>query len=257
MYLILKDVFSTDLLDTIVTESKQSLIDGTKPNYWTNYSWPENIMLDSGLVLCSEVNRDYIKPLCETIDRNNIFITPEGKNLGKPVSVAVMLYNWQRYSYIPFHTDSLAGDITCTVFLNKEWDKNWGGANICEVDPGVGLDLHLPGASPRVMEGMVQTSQVVEHMIEYPEYNKMLVNYGYLNVRHSTSILAPAAPDRLTLQMFFKFEEPHILHRDLGGRPVGGVVEANHQTPPRAQLKEVYGGTGPRDDKNRDWKKYE
>ena len=231
MYVILKNVFGTNLLDEIVNDSDRALTDSSKGHFWTNYGWPDDIILDSGVVLCTEVDKRHHQPLYETIEQNGVFITPEGKNLGKPKHAAVMLYNWQRYSYIPFHTDTKVSDVTCTVFLNKEWDKNWGGANVCEVSPENALDWGLPGSGPRPMEGLIQsgTTGRVEHTIEYPEYNKMLVNYSYMNIKHSTTLLAPAAPNRLTLQIFFRFEEQHLYEKKLVGRPAGGVIESHRE----------------------------
>ena len=91
-----------------------------------------------------------------------------------------MIYNWQRYSYIPFHSDTHC-KIGATLFLNPFWKKNWGGAQIY-VDND-------------------------RHYLEYPEFNKMCVHYTDDNdeIGHSTTMTHPGAPDRLTVQMFFRY----------------------------------------------------
>ena len=58
---------------------------------------------------------------------------------------------------------------------------------------------------------------------------ELLVNYSYMNIKHSTTLLAPAAPNRLTLQIFFRFEEQHLYEKKLVGRPAGGVIESHSE----------------------------
>ena len=115
-----------------------------------------------------------------SINDRLVFVDENGIDLGVPTDTSMMIYNWQRYSYIPFHSDTHC-KIGATLFLNPFWKKNWGGAQIY-VDND-------------------------RHYLEYPEFNKMCVHYTDDNdeIGHSTTMTHPGAPDRLTVQMFFRY----------------------------------------------------
>ena len=69
-----------------------------------------------------------------------------------------MFYFWSVDSYIPWHDDAF-GLMTGTVYLNKEWDRDWGGAFLYES----GKKIYA----------------------EYPEYNKLLLQTKH--TLHSTT----------------------------------------------------------------------
>ena len=177
---IYNDIFDVDLLKDIVWYHNECKKDSSKGHFWTNHSWDEGIVKDSGLVLCLDIADKFGQTLFNVCKENDVFINEEGVDLGPPKSTSVMLYNWQRYSYIPFHSDQHAS-IGATLFLNPRWDKNWGGAQIYVDDD--------------------------RHYIEYPEFNKMCVHYTKEDQNgHSTTMVHPGAPDRLTIQMFFRYK---------------------------------------------------
>ena len=179
---IFNNLFDNDLLLEILKYSQTTKEDGSKGNYWTNSSWPEDILKDSGIVLCSDIREEFGQQLFETCVKNKVFVRPDGVDLGVPTNSAIMLYNWQRYSYIPFHMDSHA-EVGTTLYVNTNWDEDWGGAQI------------------------VENGDTNELRLEYPEFNKMCVNYSYQGERHSTTMVHPSAPDRVCVQMFFSFDE--------------------------------------------------
>jgi hypothetical protein len=177
---IFNNIFESKLLHEIIDYYNEIKVDhtGEPAHFWTNDGWPEGIVKDSGVVLCTDVRDTFGQKIFETCYHNQVFYDEEGNDLGHPSDSAIMLYSWKRYSYIPFHSDGHC-DIGATLFLNPEWEKDWGGAQIY-------YDKD-------------------RYVLEYPEFNKMCVHYD--DSPHSTTMVHPAAPDRLTLQLFFTFDE--------------------------------------------------
>lgn len=177
---IFKNIFDNELLQEIVLYHNECKKDSTQGNFWTNSSWDPGIVLDSGTVLCLDIREMFGQTLFNICNESKVFVDENGIDLGVPTDTSMMIYNWQRYSYIPFHSDNHC-KIGATLFLNPFWKKNWGGAQIY-VDND-------------------------RHYLEYPEFNKMCVHYTDDNdeIGHSTTMVHPGAPDRLTVQMFFRY----------------------------------------------------
>lgn len=91
---------------------------------------------------------------------------------------SIMIYLWPNLGYITWHNDATykAG---LTIYLNKFWDKNWGGIFLYEENDEI--------------KGIV------------PERNLGILQIGGVN--HSTTTINYGSDFRLTLQIFFKKEK--------------------------------------------------
>jgi Rps23 Pro-64 3,4-dihydroxylase Tpa1-like proline 4-hydroxylase len=159
----LEESFIYNLVTNIIKESQQY-----KPIWKSNINWGENIVKGSSLVLAYEIKEqelNYIK---------SKFIELDSKFKNK--EIVGHFYIWTRGSNIPMHNDSNY-EYGCTIYLNKNWDIDWGGLYIWQEDNKLN--------------------------IEKPEFNKLIINKG--NTRHGTTLLNYNIPEeRLTLQIFFK-----------------------------------------------------
>lgn len=86
----------------------------------------------------------------------------------------IMIYFWPNLSYIGWHND-LPHDAGLTIYMNKKWDKNWGGFFLYE-EGG-----EIRGIAPERNLGVLQIGGV-SHAVS-------TVNYG--------------ADIRTTIQIFF------------------------------------------------------
>ena len=96
-----------------------------------------------------------------------------------PDNMSCMIYIWTAGSFIPFHNDEFKDrKLAMTLFLNRDWEKNWGGANIHH------------------------NKELDKYILEYPEFNKLLVSDLSENIEHSTTMTTPMSDNRITIQMF-------------------------------------------------------
>jgi len=86
----------------------------------------------------------------------------------------IQYYEWNQMSQINWHSDS-GKKAAITVYLNEEWDPNWGGF-FCWQDPSA--DGHL----------------IV------PQFNTAVIARD--NPPHHVSLISPYAPVRKTLQIW-------------------------------------------------------
>jgi hypothetical protein len=84
-------------------------------------------------------------------------------------------YFWLNNSNINWHNDS-GHKAAATIYLNKIWDKNWGGYFIYENDNKLGIEI--------------------------PKYNKCIFQSG--GIEHATTPVDKNAPIRKSLQIFLK-----------------------------------------------------
>lgn len=155
--------FIENLMNSVIKESHQY-----KPIWKSNINWGENIVKGSSLVLAYELNEEYLHYI------KSKFVEFDKKFENK--EIVGHLYIWTRGSHIPLHNDSNY-DYGCTIYLNKNWNIDWGGLYLWLGDDKLN--------------------------VEVPEFNKVIINQG--NVRHGTTLLNYNAPEeRLTLQIFFK-----------------------------------------------------
>jgi hypothetical protein len=91
-----------------------------EPNYcWkTNYTWEPRIVKSSHTVLVRKITGDDENTILTQLKNCGIINSAEG--------YYVMNYLWTKLSYIPWHTDGHV-DEAVTVYLNPEWNPDWGG----------------------------------------------------------------------------------------------------------------------------------
>ena len=121
MIKIYKDFFDSDCLEYIEEQIKRSK---NTNNLRTTYpqelgGWPHFIVHNSTPVMIYDIpdNGPLTKRLSEVIDIKN--------------EVHFMIYYWPTGSYIPWHNDGHA-EFTATVYMNKFWDRDWGGLFLYE-----------------------------------------------------------------------------------------------------------------------------
>lgn len=88
--------------------------------FCTNRWWEYGIRKDSFPVFVHNIYRDsgLYKNLKQVI---------EEKTQKKVYEDNIMLYYWTRYSYIPWHNDNSKYEGAITIYLNREWDPDFGG----------------------------------------------------------------------------------------------------------------------------------
>lgn len=140
------------------------------PMWNTNLSWGGDIRISSTQVSCFSLLKN--KQLCNHVSKKYKLLYPELKN---KKLVSYSFYIWHKLSYIPFHDDG-GKFLSSTIYLNEEWNKNFGGLFLYEKDN--------------------------EIKCIYPSFNRCVVNTNKLS--HGTSLTSIDAPYRTTLQIFFK-----------------------------------------------------
>lgn len=87
---------------------------------------------------------------------------------------SIMVYLWPNLGYITWHNDGVY-NAGLTIYMNKFWDKNWGGLFLYEEDD------EIKGIVPKRNLGVLQVG----------------------GVNHATTTINYGAEYRVTLQMFF------------------------------------------------------
>lgn len=115
---ICENFLEEDLYNACFQYSIQTLT-STDSSFRTNHSWNSDVVNDSNVVLV------------HTLNSTNILyalINDTVKTKFKTTSIkSIFFYYWMQGSHIPWHDDGgHAGAIT--IYLNGEWNENWGGA---------------------------------------------------------------------------------------------------------------------------------
>ena len=152
----------------IVTKEVNNIFTSPSSTYRTNIThWPSNIVHDSKAVLIYDLTSS------NSISYNLILKTCQEKLNKTPLYI--MVYYWTIGSYIPWHNDDNF-DSAGTLYLNENWDLNWGGLYNCINQEKIEIIL--------------------------PEYNLLVEQFD--KMFHSTTPLSSLAPFRVTIQIFFK-----------------------------------------------------
>jgi hypothetical protein len=159
------EVFEPQLCTFLLNNSRASLTT-TSEFRRSNFHWSEDIRKSSAAVLV----RDIEAPLCSMILEKLV-----ERGVIEHQDYRVMNYAWTRLSYIPWHDDKHVQDAV-TVYLNDQWDLDWGG-----------LFLYKDG-----------NGQILAYA---PAFNCGLRNQARL--LHATTPVTLDAPEpRFTLQLF-------------------------------------------------------
>jgi hypothetical protein len=112
-------VVENTLSEPTLEKLKAFTRDGKQPSGTNFFSWDGNVTGVSNAIFKFNLT-DELKELVakELIEKNIVQFTP------KRWDVAIQLNS--RMAYIPWH-DDLNWAFTATVYLNNEWDPEWGG----------------------------------------------------------------------------------------------------------------------------------
>ena len=72
---IFNNIFESKLLHEIIDYYNEIKVDhtGEPAHFWTNDGWPEGIVKDSGVVLCTDVRDTFGQKIFETCYHNQVF----------------------------------------------------------------------------------------------------------------------------------------------------------------------------------------
>jgi hypothetical protein len=164
---VIENFFEKDEIKFIKDYSEEFLKE--KENLISDKSrWDPRLNTSQGEVKIYVINRKIDSELFDLISNK----TKKVLNMENPL---MYFYYWENNSNINWHTDPayLGG---ATIYLNKKWDRDWGGYFIYEKDKKLGVEI--------------------------PSFNKCVFQFG--SVPHATTPLSNGAPIRKTLQIFFK-----------------------------------------------------
>ena len=170
--LIINNFISPEFIDEILKENKDLIYD----NIWrSNLGWQDDIVSPNGVVLIRPLNVNQKKELLKALKKHTLI--PDDKK----IELDAQAYMWHKFSFIPWHSDKDSYDevrFAATLYLNKEWDDNWGGLFLYKKNDCI----HA----------------------EAPRFNKLVFNDQ--NYEHATSMLTSTAPFRFTVQLFWKIQ---------------------------------------------------
>jgi len=115
---IFKNIFDEETYEEIVKYAIETLNHGGN-NFTTNRHWQYEILKDSAPVMIHNMNHSsflYLKMKKILESKTNMTVTKGN----------IMIYYWNRYSYIPWHND-YTYDGAITVYLNRHWHPDFGG----------------------------------------------------------------------------------------------------------------------------------
>lgn len=165
---IIKDFFNSDEINFIKNYSEdvfkiKEILNSDKTNEWDK-------------ILNTSNSRIMIYKIEPIIDYELYeLISKKIQNEFKMQIKGSCFYYWLDNSNINWHNDG-SHKAAITVYLNKKWDKNWGGYFIYEYNDKLGIEI--------------------------PEYNKCIFQSG--GVPHSTTPVTNKMKPRKTLQIFLK-----------------------------------------------------
>ena len=167
---LIDNFISPNFIDEILHENQEQICD----NIWrSNFGWQDDIISPNGVVLIRPLNKNRKNELLKALKMHDL--VPKDKD----IELDAQAYMWHKFSFIPWHSDKENDDqvrFAATLYLNKEWDDNWGGLFLYKIND------HLHAEAPR--------------------FNNLVFNDN--NYAHATSMLTSNAPFRYTVQLFWK-----------------------------------------------------
>tara|TARA_R100000908_G_scaffold51861_1_gene27136 strand:- start:873 stop:1370 length:498 start_codon:yes stop_codon:yes gene_type:complete len=155
------------LTQEVLDDCEKFLEDSLGENVWacSELFWDDSLKVgDTGVVTMTNLPNDLRNSVLKCIDP---FLPPYKQ-------AEVQLYVWHKNSGISMHDDN--GRYGCTIYLNKEWDINWGG-----------IFIWYDGEELKALN---------------PTYNMMVLNTH--NEDHMVTTVSPFSDDfRYSLQIWF------------------------------------------------------
>jgi hypothetical protein len=107
--------FFTDKMFHDISRYSKETFQSNQHIFKTNYSWNDNVVLDSAPVLIHAVQGDIKTDISKVVrEKTNM------------KDFEVLFYYWSRHSFIPWHNDAHKKS-ALTIYLNEVWDPNWHG----------------------------------------------------------------------------------------------------------------------------------
>ena len=155
------------LTEEVLLNCENFLENSLEKNVWavSELFWDDSLKVgDTGVVTLTDLEGDLKQSVLECLEHHVL-----------PYQEAnVQLYVWHKNSGISMHDDN--GRYGCTIYLNREWDINWGG-----------IFIWNDGEELRALN---------------PTYNMMVLNTE--NEDHMVTTVSPFADDfRYSLQIWF------------------------------------------------------
>jgi len=175
--------FGTNALSRDTIATLLTYVEGKKKDFaWgSNFlMWQPTLTIATGVVLTHGLPGEMADRIYnELVERKTLPYFPAARS--------IMFYSWFPGSSITWHTD-YEDKNSMTIYLCKDWDPNHGG-EFCWRDWDAAFSKHGSNGPPDVCR------------MRRPSFNE----YVYMTDAewHATTITAPSAPPRLTLQMFF------------------------------------------------------
>ncbi len=167
---VINNFISIDFIDEVLKENKELIYE----NVWrSNLGWQDEIVSPNGVVLIRPLSTTQKNTLTEALKKHNLIPSD------KKIELDAQAYMWHNLSFIPWHSDKDSNDdvrYAATLYLNKEWDDNWGGLFLYKINDKI--------------------------LAEAPRFNKLVFNDK--NYEHATSMLTSNSPFRFTVQLFWK-----------------------------------------------------
>lgn len=163
--------FYENALDTNTIDAVKSFASSER-NCIPSTSWAHEIVPRCSTVLCKPLPIGLKNRVCVDIRRHGIFID---ESLDKIVAAH---YAWLPGSSIDWHTDS-DYKVAMTVYINHEWDINWGGyfaygieSGIRCVSPKYNLGIMVTASEPHSVLGISFHAPVRETIQIFVERDK-------------------------------------------------------------------------------------
>lgn len=164
------DSFFSEPLYNEIIEHTNSIIKNKSVSFNTSFAWQESLKGNSGLIARYEFGKpelDFFKKIKLESEKKIPYVISK-----------VVLHLFPPLSYITWHDDTHV-KAALTVYLNEEWDENWGGYLLYKED------TEIKAIKPERNLGVLQQNGV-EHCVS-------CVNIG--------------ADYRMSLQFFLETEQ--------------------------------------------------
>jgi hypothetical protein len=163
--IVYNEFLSNDLFDDVQIFAEEIIKSPVPYLGRTNLCWPDEIVKQSSSVIIIDILKEF--PICDKLKSEIESKTKLGVN-------RLMLYFWNKLSYIPWHTDAHAKS-GLTIYLNDYWHEDWGGYFMYK------LNDEIKAIKPESNLGISQVG----------------------NVPHAVSTINLDANLRITIQCFF------------------------------------------------------
>ena len=122
---ITKNVFCDDLLNTLYHYTR----DGKQPSKINFFGWDASVIGTSNAIFSFYLPEEIKKTMLKDLIDKQIFIK-------EPKKWSANIHLMSRNSTIPWHDDANHKS-SATIYLNKTWDKNWGGYFLAQKEDGM------------------------------------------------------------------------------------------------------------------------